>query len=134
MTRSRLVQLYYLVTPVFAALDLALGVSFRAAGIASSAWRIAYYGFAFACWFAMRRWPRWTPLVGIGESSVNLFLLILSVMGPIFAAPALIAEGGDPAISFGVARLFNLLLAGGILIMSFHAHQAELGRRAGNES
>lgn len=134
MTRSRLVRYYYLATPVFAALDLLVGVSFRAAGIGSPAWRTAYYGFAFACWLAMRRWPRWTPVVGIGESSVNLFLLIFSVMGPIFVAPATVAEGGDPAISFGVERLLNFLLAGGILVMSFHGYQAALGRRGPDES
>ncbi len=134
MTWARLVHFYYLATPVFALLDLTVGVSLRASGIASASWRAAYYGFAFACWVVMRRWPRSTPFLGLGESSVNLFLLILSVMGPIFAAPAIIGEGGNPTLSFGVGRLFNLLLAGGILILSFHGHRAELERRATGES
>jgi len=65
----------------------------------------------------------------MGESSVNLFLLLLSVLGPIFAAPGIIAAGGTPEISIGPGRLVNLMLAGIVLVMSFHGHQAELTRR-----
>lgn len=129
MTRTRLIALYYLATPAFAALDLLVGVSIRAAGLESTAWRLVYYGFVFAGWLALRYRPDWTPFVGIGESSVNLFLLILSVMGPIFAAPLIVAEGGDPDIAFGPGRIFNFLLVGTVLIMSVHAHQRRLARR-----
>ena len=128
---TRLLRLYYLVTPLFAALDLLVGISIRAAGIASPIWRAAYYVFAFGCWLALRRRPSWAPVIGVGESSVNLLLLILSVLGPIFAAPLVVAEGGDPAISFGVGRLFNFVLAGTVLILGFHGHQNELARRVG---
>ncbi len=124
--RTRLLHLYYLVTPAFAILDLVLGASFRAAGIASPAWRAAYYAFALGCWVAMRRWPRATPLIGIGESSVNLLLLVLSVLGPIFAAPGVIAAGGEPALAFGAGKLVNLLLAGSILVLGFQRHQTAL--------
>ncbi len=134
MSQARLISLYYLATPAFAVLDLFVGVSIRAAGLESAGWRLAYYGFAFACWIAIRYRPGWTPVVGVGESSVNLFLLILSVLGPIFAAPIIVAEGGDPAITFGVGRMFNILLAGTVLIASFHGHQGELARRLGLRS
>ena len=94
MSRNRVVRWYYALTPLFALVDFGLGVSLRAAGIADSGWRVAYYAFAVGCWFVMRRHPRWTPLIGIGESSVSLFLLIWSVMGPIYALQQAVAENG----------------------------------------
>ncbi|MDH3732712.1 MAG: hypothetical protein OEU54_04225 [Gemmatimonadota bacterium] len=133
-TRDGLVRLYYGLTPVFALLDLAFGVSVRAAGIPRLGWRVAYYAFALGCWLIMRRRPRWTPIVGIGESSVSLFLLIYSIMGPIFALPAAAAGDGDIAFSFGPAAIANLLLAGSVIILSFHRHQADLANLAGPSS
>ena len=129
--RARLVRLYFGLTPVFALLDVAFGASVRATGIADQGWRLAYYAFVFACWFLMRRRPTWTPALGIAESSVNLLLLLLSVMLPIYALPEAIAAGADVALPFGPARLANLLLSGTVLILSFHRHQAGLANLAG---
>ena len=73
---------YYGATLLFVLLDSFVSINIRAAFL--EPWpvaRVAYYAFAVGCWFAMRRHPRWTPLIGIGESSVSLFLLIWSVMG-----------------------------------------------------
>lgn len=131
MSRANLLRLYYLATPAFAALDVALGATFRAAGIESLTWRLVYYAFAFGCWLAIRQRPHWTPFVGIGESSVNLLLLLLSVLGPIFAAPAMVAEGGMPDLSFGIWRILNFFLSGAILVLSFQGHQNELFQRVG---
>jgi hypothetical protein len=128
--RTALVRLYFGLTPVFALLDLAFGASFRAAGIADAGWRFTYYGFAFACWLLMRRRPSWTPIVGVLESSVNLFLLLYSVMAPIYALPDAITGGGEVALPFGPGRLVNLMLTGTVLIMSFHRHQSDLANLA----
>jgi hypothetical protein len=131
MRSAPLVRLYYLATPLFAALDLLVGVSVRAAGIASLPWRFVYYAFSFACWVLIRRRPAWLPAIGITEGSVNLLLLFLSVLGPIFAAPAIVAEGGTPDVAFGLGKLVNLLLAGSVLILGIQSHQATLARRMG---
>lgn len=130
MPRDRWIRWYYLATPVFAALDLVLGASIRAAGIPNSAGRVAYYAFALGCGILLRWRPRWAPLIGIGESSVNLFVLILSILGPLFLLPAYVAEGGEPAFSFGLGRMVNVLLSGGVLIWSFQGNVARLGRRS----
>lgn len=128
--RSRLIRLYYGLTPIFAVLDLAFGVSVRAAGIPSAGWRAVYYAFAAGCWLVIRRFPKWTPAVGVGESAVNVFLLVFSVMGPIFALPAAAAGDGDLTFSFGLPQMANLLLSGTILVLSFHRHQRELANLA----
>jgi hypothetical protein len=134
MTRTRLVQAYYALTPVFAVVDLAFGLSIRAAGITDTAWRLAYYVFVLGCWLLMRRRPAWTPAIGIAESSVNLFLLILGILGPIFALPAAVAEGADVYLPFGMTTLANLILSGTVIILSFHRHQADLANLAGPAS
>lgn len=126
MTRARLVQWYYALTPVFAVADFGWGMSVRASGIADTTWRAVYYGFAIGCWVLMRRRPGWTPLIGIGESSVTLFLLLYGILGPIFALPDAVAAGGDIALPFGPGRLVNLMLSGAVIILSFHRHQANL--------
>lgn len=130
MPRDRWIRWYYLATPLFAALDLALGASIRAAGIPSPLGRVAYYAFALGCGLLLRARPRWAPFIGIGESAVNLFLLILSVLGPLFLLPGVVAEGGDPAFSFGLGRMANVLLSGGVLIWSFQGNVARLGSRS----
>ena len=91
---------------------------------------MAYYVFALGCGLLLRARPGWAPLIGIGESSVNLFVLILSVLGPLFLMPELIAEGGDPEFSFGLGRMVNVLLSGGVLIWSFQGHVARLASRS----
>ena len=134
MTRTRLVQGYYALTPLFALVDLAFGLSIRAAGVADPTWRAGYYLFALTCWGFMRRRPSWTPAIGIAESSVNLFLLIYGILGPIFALPAAVAEGADVALPFGLPSLFNLMLSGTIIILSIHRHQSGLANLTGSTS
>lgn len=116
---------------MFALLDLLVGVSMRAAGIANPAWRATYYVFAFGCWWLMRSKPRLTPVIGIGESAVNLLLLLLSILGPIYAATATVAEGGDPVLGFGPGRILNVFFAGTILILGFHGYQNRLAGSLG---
>lgn len=130
MPRDRWIRWYYLATPVFAALDLVVGASIRAAGIANPLGRAAYYLFALACGLLLRARPRWAPLIGIGESSVNLFVLILSILGPLFLMPGRIAEGANPEFAFGLGRMVNVLLSGGVLIWSFQGNVARLGSRS----
>lgn len=110
---------YYLATPVFLVLDLALGWPVRAAGIEDVAWRTGYYGVLLALGFVCRRWPSSTPFVGMGESTVNLLLLMLAVLLPIWSAGDVILAGGEPDTGLILARTVNLLLAGSVLVWSF---------------
>lgn len=118
--------LYYLATPLFAAVDLVLGEPVRVAALDAQGWRYAYYGVAFGlgllCW--MR--PRVAPLVGIVESSANLLLLLLSVLLPIWTLPGDVAAGGGVDLAFGAARIWNVAIVGAALILSIKRSEREL--------
>lgn len=121
-----ILTLYYLATPLFAAADIFLGEPVRVAALDAQGWRHAYYGVAFVlgllCWAR----PRVAPLVGITESSVNLLLLLLSVLLPIWNLPAEVAAGGDAEFGFGAARVWNVAIVGAALILSFKRSEGEL--------
>lgn len=125
-TRDALIQAYYLGTPFFWVLDVALNAPIRAAALPDPGWRLLYYAFAMACGILARWRPRLTPFVGLGESSVNLLLLVLSVLLPIFTLPARVAEGADVSVPFGPVQLLNVLLSGGIIVLSFHHNQERI--------
>jgi hypothetical protein len=130
LARTDIVRWYFALTPIFAVIDLAFGVSVRAAWIPSIGWRVAYYGFAMGCFLLMRSRPGWTPWIGLGESSVNMLLLLLSILGPLFALPAAIEAGEPIAYGFGPERLVNVLLSGCVIILSIHRHEAALANLA----
>jgi hypothetical protein len=117
---------YYLATPLFLIPDLGFDAPIRVAGLAGTEWRFAYYAFGLGCGFVCRWKPRWTPAVTIGESSVNLFLLILSVLLPIWVLPDQIAAGGAPEFVFGPVQMANVLLTGTVLLVGFYRAQAHL--------
>jgi hypothetical protein len=121
---TSLIQAYYWATSVFVLVDLTLGANLRAAALPQAELRYLYYGLCFGCAVACRRWPQHAPWVGIGESAVNIFLLIFSVMGPIFALPEVLLEGGDAGVLMTPAKLINFLISGGLLWLSFQRSQA----------
>jgi len=134
LARTDIVRWYFALTPIFAVIDLAFGISVRAAWIPSIGWRVAYYAFAMGCFLLMRRRPAWTPWLGLGEGSVNMLLLLLSILGPLFALPAAVEAGEPIAYGFGPGRLVNVLLAGCVIIVSIHRHEAALANPAKRHS
>lgn len=123
--------LYYLATPLFAAVDVFLGEPVRVAALGAPAWRYGYYGAVFVlgllCWAR----PRVAPLVGITESSVNLLLLLLSILLPIWNLPAEVATGGAAELGFGTARIWNVAIVGAALILSIKRSERELRATSG---
>lgn len=72
-------------------------------------------------------------LLDLVESVVNLFLLLLSILLPIWSLPDQILTGGTGGLPRPQA-LVNALLAGTALIVAFHRHQAgSVGLRARTE-
>lgn len=124
--RDDLIQAYYLATPLFWVLDVALHAPIRAAALPDPGWRLAYYLFATGCGILARWRPRLTPFIGLAESSVNLLLLLLSVLLPIFTLPARVAEGAEVSLPFGPAQLINVCLSGFILLISFYRNQERI--------
>lgn len=120
---SRLLVGYYLATPAFALADV-LGVApFRVAGLEGSGVRWGYYGVAFLLGLACRRWPAATPWVAMGESAVNLLLLLIAFLVPIWSLPEAVGSGAavlDPVTSTDV---LNLAVSGGALVLGFYGSQ-----------
>ena len=90
---SRWITGYYLATPLFAVMDLGLGLPVRVAGILPEPGRLAYYAAAFALGLACRARPSATPWVGMLESAANLTLLLLSILIPIWSLPDAVLSG-----------------------------------------
>lgn len=128
MTRT---SLYYLSTPLFAVLDFAWDVPVRVAGLGAPWQRGAYYLVLVLLGVLCRARPRAGPWVGMAESSVNLVLLLLAILLPIWSMPDAVLTGVTPAPVMGGVGLANAFLSGLVLVASFHRSRmaAERGLR-----
>jgi hypothetical protein len=120
------VDLYYLVgTPVFALLDHFGGISVRAAFLDGwPAARYAYYGVCFGCGLAAWRAPSKARFIAMGESMVNIVLLIFSIMLGYYATIDRVANDLPTDDLLGPQRAANLVIAAGALMFSyFRSHR-----------
>lgn len=126
VTVSRLLSLYYLATPLFAALDVITGVNVRTAAFGDSPLRWLYYAGSFGCGLVAVWRPAVAPLVAMIESAANILLLMLSILLPIWSfldnAETAVAA---PRLLTGPA-LANVVISGGVLVVSFYGSQARL--------
>ena len=122
----RLIEAYYLATPLFFLVDIFLSFPIRVSALADPGLRYLYYAFALGCGVASRVRPKMGPYVGLAESSLNILLLVLSVMLPIAQLPDLVFAGESLPAPLSGLTLANFVLSGGILVVSFHVHQARL--------
>jgi hypothetical protein len=70
------------------------------------------------------------PLIAMAESSVNLLILLASIMIPI-VRPGDLTGGTATRAGFGGNTVINFLLSGGILPAVFYPAQEELRNRPG---
>ena len=117
---------YYFSTPLFVLADSLLGLDFRISGLHVPGQRLAYYGFCMLCALLLWFRPRLSPLVGMGESSVNLAILMVSVMLPILRPE--LDGNGDYAGLQGM-NIINFILTGGVLLAAFYTAQRRLLQR-----
>ncbi len=122
----RLIQAYYLATPLFFLVDVFLSFPIRVSALADPGLRYLYYAFALGCGVVSRVRPKAGPYVGLAESSLNILLLVLSVMLPIFQLPDRVFAGEPLPTPISGLTLANFVLSGGILVASFHVHQARI--------
>ena len=123
---ARLLEIFYLATPAFLAVDLILGVPIRVAALSSPGLRYAYYAFSMGCGVATHARPRIAPFVGLFESSINLLMLVLSIMLPIFALTDQVFADEALSLPFTPAMLGNVIISGTVLVASFHIHQGKI--------
>jgi hypothetical protein len=124
---------YFLATPAFAVADLVFGLSIRVAGLPVPSHRMMYYAAVFGLGLLSRARPATAPWLGMLESSVNLFLLLLGILLPIWS----LADGTlpDHVTSVGLSgyATVNALLSGGALVLSFHRYQRAAAQTPGSE-
>lgn len=127
MDLSRLLSAYYLVgTLVFAALDWVLHAPIRAAFLGRPEYRIGYYLLLLGLGVLVRHRPGWAPLIGMGESALNVLLVILSIMLPVLSLSAQVDQGGPIGLPFTSWSLVGALLSGLVFVVAFHRNQAAL--------
>lgn len=120
MNKNGLIRLYYFVTPLFFAIDLIFGVNMRVSipGVEGDAFYYLYISACFILGSFVFKSPLSSSLFGLAESSINILLLILSVMLPIFNLAGNLDEMNT--FSFGVEEILHFLIAGSVLLLSFH--------------
>lgn len=117
---AQVLRAYYLATPLFAALDVGLSTPIRAVGVESLSLRMGYYAAAFALGLAMSVRPALAPWLAMGESAINLTLLMASVLIPIWS---LLETLDTSVVTVLPDRVVNLALSGSVLVYSFYRSQ-----------
>lgn len=119
-------HIYYLATPVFFILHYAFDINLRIViPGAPDGWLYAYYLFCFVAAFTAFNSVLTGAIFALIESSVNILLLLLNVLLPIYTI------GHDGAAfentAFGVPELVHFLIAGSILLYSFYRNPLVTG-------
>ena len=114
--RAGLFTVYYLATPFFVVADALFGVNIRIAALPDAGSRTAYYVFAFACGLLCHWRPRIAPVIGVFESSLNVLLLVLSVMLPLFELQEAVFTDEPWVTPFSAMSLGNFILSGTVLV------------------
>ena len=122
----RVLEVYYLATPLFFLVDLVWQAPIRVAGIESQSWRYAYYAALVAFVILGRARPALRPLIGLTESSINLLLLILSIMLPIWGMADLVFTDQPVPPLFPPAKLWNFVLVAPMVVISIKLNEHAL--------
>ncbi len=134
MAALRLIQFYYLGSPLFLLFGTWWGVELRASFLPDSRTRFLYYvflgGLGLLTWFR----PRTAPWVAMGESALNLLLVLLWVLLPVYGLAESALESGAVGLPYTPGRvLLNGGLAGSFFILGFYRAQGAAlgGKRVG---
>jgi hypothetical protein len=87
----------------------------------------AYYLFCFFASFLVFNNPLTGALFSLFECSLNILLLILSIMLPIYYIGDNPLDGNS--FNFGIAELIHFFLAGSVLLYSFYVNPLIMGRK-----
>jgi hypothetical protein len=122
--RARPLALFYLATPAFALLDLAGGLNLRLSFLAGHpALRIGYYLTCLGLgWLILRADRRASALVGLGETTLNLTVLCLSVVVPLAELPARVAAGAPAYNPFTPLFFANLVISAAVFLYAFYTN------------
>jgi hypothetical protein len=131
--RCQLLQFYYLATPLFFLVDLLWEAPIRVAFVEDVSIRYSYYLLCLLCGGLCYRRPRMAPLVGLFESSLNILLLVLSALLPLYRLPEQILTEEVVTNPITSTRITNFCLSGLILVISFRSREIALGAMRGQK-
>ena len=117
---------YFYITPLFILLDYILGINIRVSALETMpTYKNLYYGFCILCGICMYIIPRYSAIVALLESSINIMMLVLGIFLPyIRTITALMDDvlGADFTAleeSLKVQPMVNLFIVGSCLILTF---------------
>ena len=117
---------YFYITPLFILLDYIYGINVRVSALETMpTYKNLYYGFCILCGICMYIIPRYSAIVALLESSINIMMLVLGIFLPyIRTITALMDDvlGADfKALeeSLKVQPMVNLAIVGSCLILTF---------------
>ena len=117
---------YFYITPLFILLDYILGINIRVSALETMPlYKNLYYGFCILCGICTYVIPRYSAVVALLESSINIMMLVLGIFLPyIQTITALMDDvlGADFTAleeSLKVQPMLNLFIVGSCLILTF---------------
>ena len=126
MNVLRWIQGYYLASPLFFLLGLWWGWEVRVSFLPDPGPRFLYYLFISGLGLLAHFRPGTAPWVALGESSLNLLLILLWILLPIYSlADPVLETTGPVGVPYTPGQvLVNGLLAGSFFIVGFYRAQA----------
>ena len=126
----RLIQGYYLASPFFFLIGIWWGFEVRASFIPDPTKRFLYYvllsGLGLLAYFR----PKSAPWVALCESSLNLLLIMLWILLPIYSLGEAGIDHGPVGVPYTPGQvLVNGLLAGSFFLLGFYRAQGAILER-----
>jgi hypothetical protein len=126
----RLIQAYYLGSPLFFLFGLWWGMEIRVSFIQDPGLRFGYYVLITALGLLTHFKPNTTPWVAVGESSLNLILIFLWILLPIYQVTDISPDTVPTGVPYTPGQvLVNGLFAGSFFVMGFYRGQAAIVAR-----
>ena len=126
--KNYLIRWYFYITPIFIVLDYCLGLNVRVAVLDSMPmYKNLYYGFCVLCGVSMFIIPRYSAVVALFESIVNLMMLVFGIFSQYIRTITTFIDnvlGADfKAIedSLRTESMVNLAIVAFCLILTFRA-------------
>ncbi len=117
---------YYYATPLFILLDYLAGINVRVTALESMPlYKNIYYGFCIFCGVLIFISPRYSPIVTILESVINILMMILLLFMPYVLCimqEDILGEGLQNAVAFNPLHYLNILLIGFVSFFAFRAN------------
>ena len=114
-------SLYYLGTPAFLIVDFAINSSIRFSALEGTPW-LKYLIAAFCLfvgWYG-RKHPVFLALFSLFESAANIAALIIFFFMDYLSGIEAIADGTSSSWELGTGAVFNFLICGVALVVSFY--------------